>query len=299
MGQRHTTKSVILWRDTKGFRRDKVKQDMSRVERNREEKKKSRGIGAWIYRIIILILLGVMGFSGFQLYKIFSEYHEGTEIYESVAEEAGAVVKKEEDNGRLKLDWEALREKNEDIRGWIRLKDTVINYPIVQGTDNSYYLYRTFTKESNGKGSIFIDYRNQNPFKEFNTILYGHRMKDGSMFKPLVEYFNSDGEFYKNHHTIEIYTPDGNYDLEVFACAKIDATDEEWYRIDFSGTEEKTADELKTEYLGRVWASNELAVDTSHISIGDKDNIVSLSTCTKDLDEYRLLIWGKLVKVED
>ena len=275
---------------------------MSRIEKRRaEEKKRKAGPAAWIYRIVILILLCIMGFSGYNLYKIYSEYQKGTEIYNDLADEVGAN-KTGVDNSRLHIDWDKLKEINPDVRAWIRIKGTVLSYPIVQGKDNDHYLYYAITGEESGKGTVFIDYQNPAPFKNFNTIMYGHRMKDGSMFYPITNYFGSGGpDYYAEHPTMEIYTPEKNYDAEVFACATIDATDMAWYQMDFSSSNPGDLSP-ETNYLSKIYSGNELPVAAESVNVSANDRIIMLSTCTAQgstYDDHRQIVWAKLVPVED
>ena len=167
------------------------------------------------------------------------------------------------------------------------MKDTVIDYPVLQTTNNDYYLYHMFNGDENGAGSIFIDYRCENPFEEFNTVLHGHRMKDGSMFKPLVQY--TDPAFYKDHKIIEITTPTKKYHCKIFAAATIPA-DSDFYQFHFYSNEEKA------DYLQNLAAVNQMNTD---VNVDENDKIVMMSTCTAQLDDNRFCVFGKLVEVKD
>lgn len=270
-----------------------------------EKEKKKGGIGAWIYRLLIVALLGVMCFSGYNLYKIYDGYHESKVIYNDLADEVGAGKKTGTDNTRLHIDWESLLGKCGDVKAWIRDPKTVINYPVVQGANNNEYLYRAITGEPNNGGTIFIDAGCEDPFNVFLTVLYGHRMKDGSMFKALVNYFGSGGaEYYKEHPTIELYTfaktesgyVQNNFDIEVFACATIDGTDMAWYEMEYTG-DIATDMSINQAYLDRALAVNELETGKD-FSLEPTDHIVMMSTCTKELDDNRQVVWGKLVKAD-
>lgn len=264
-----------------------------------EKKEKKKGIGVWLYRIVILILLGIMGFSGFKLYSIYSEYHEGTVVYDDFAEEFGAKDPKGTgtDNSRLNLDWDKLQSKYPDVKAWIRCRGTKINYPIVQATDNDYYLTHAPTGEYLAKGAIFIDFAVENPFVDFNTIVYGHRMKDGSMFAPISNYFGESGiKFYEEHPTMELYTPNHEYDIEIFACATVHETDMEAYRMNFKNNDGYEDESFKQAYLDRVMAMNELRA-TTNVQVSANDRLVMMSTCTargSSVDPHREVVWGKL-----
>ncbi|MBP3815460.1 MAG: class B sortase [Firmicutes bacterium] len=270
-----------------------------------KEKKKKGGVGAWIYRIIILALVGVMGFSGYNIYKIYHEYEVGKVIYDDLAEDVGAGKKTGTDNTRLHLDWDKLKETNKDVCAWIRCKDTQLNYPIVEGKAwpdrdrfHDYYLARTITGEWNGKGTIFCDYLCEDPFNEFLTITYGHRMKDGSMYKMIVEYFGDSGiDFYEKHPTMELYTQARNYDIEIFACARVYSGDMEIYKFDFVDANGDEDPAQKDAYIRRVLSINELKADTG-LTVTASDKLILMSTCTTNLDENRDVVWGRLVPVD-
>ena len=281
---------------------NKVNEEVKATE---EKEIKKGGIGVWIYRILIVVLLGVMGFSGYNLYKIYDGYHESKVIYNDLADEVGAGKKTGTDNTRLHIDWENLLGKCGDVKAWIRDPKTVINYPVVQGANNNQYLYTAITGEPNNGGTIFIDAGCEDPFNVFLTVLYGHRMKDGSMFKPLVNYFGSGGaEYYKEHPTIELYTYaktesgyiQNNFDIEIFACATIDGTDMAWYEMEYTG-DVATDMSINQAYLDRALSVNELETG-EEFSLGPADHIVMMSTCTKELDDNRQVVWGKLVKAD-
>lgn len=239
------------------------------------KKKRSKGR---LYRIAILLLLGIMIFCGYKIAKILYEYHEGSKVYSDVARDAKVKVGKK----RVNVDWEKLRKKNDDVVAWLYSAGSVINYPVVQGQDNKYYLHRLINGEYNFKGTLFVDYRVEKPFKGFNTIIYGHRMKDGSMFKPLVRY--DDMDYYKKHKVMRLATPEKNYDLLIFAMSRI-SVKSKLYKIFFNGDAEKREfiDEIR-----RVSAIN------PKVRVTEKDKIVMMSTCTAELDDKRIVVFGKL-----
>lgn len=102
----------------------------------------------------------------------------------------------------ISVDWDALKAINPDIVGWIVLRGTNINYPILKGKNNDEYLYHLYTKEYSIAGSIFVDFQTEEPFEQDLTILYRHRMKDGSMFATLKYYFWE--EYYPDHPIMEM-----------------------------------------------------------------------------------------------
>lgn len=248
------------------------------------EKKQNGKKPGVLYRVIMIILLCIVAFCIYKIANIISEYRQGTEVYDELAELAEAVPEES-----LDINFDILKEENEDIVAWIYSEGTVINYPVVQGDDNSYYLYRLVDGTWNSKGSLFVDYRCENPFRDFNTIIYGHRMNDGSMFKCLLEYRDKEG-YYEDHRVMEIATPDADYDVEIFGAATIPA-DSDMYETSFVSDGEKAA------YIEWIKSNNEIPGDGgSEVEVSLSDKVVMLSTCTYEFDDARLVVWGKLLE---
>ena len=141
----------------------------------------------------ILLAIGALALSAWKLRGIYGEYQEGEDTYEELAsfvEEPEDTPKPDggepdaEPDGYLKIDFEGLQAVNPDVIAWIDIPGLSISYPVVQGTDNAYYLHHLFTGEYNGSGSIFADWHNQPDFADPNTIVYGHNMKNGSSLEP-------------------------------------------------------------------------------------------------------------------
>lgn len=272
---------------------------MSRQEKREEQRAKKKKSNA-LYTLVMLILIGIMGFAGFKLYEIYSNYNKGTEAYVDFANVAGAgdVIEVAQDNTYITIHWDALWKIDRNIIGWIRLPGTAINYPIVQGQDNDYYLTHLIDGSYSVKGTIFVDYRERDPLEDFLTICYGHRMKDWSMFGLLGDYFPSHGpaDFFEKYPVWQLYTPDGTYDLQIFAAAEIDSADENYYKFVFDYEEDKQA------YIDRLLANNEIQGYDGRFNITPDDEILMMSTCTlrgSDVDDNRIVVWGKKVFVED
>ncbi|MDR2673200.1 MAG: class B sortase [Coriobacteriales bacterium] len=122
----------------------------------------------------------------------------------------------------LHFDWDALRGLNPDTVGWIIVPGTHINYPIVQGLDNSYYLYHLFDESSSGTGAIFADYKGPRGLDGPNNMIYGHNMWDSSMFSDLIMYTSQD--FFDEHTVVFLGTPARNYELRALTTLKIVGT---------------------------------------------------------------------------
>lgn len=116
----------------------------------------------------------------------------------------------------LELDLAALQQTNPDVKGWIAIPDTVISYPITQGADNDYYLNHTWNHEWNSAGSIFLEHLISPDFTDYNTLIYGHRMNNDTMFTGLHGYKSL--EFWQTHPYVYILTPTGVSCYQVYAA---------------------------------------------------------------------------------
>lgn len=114
------------------------------------------------------------------------------------------------------IDFEALAEVNPDVVGWIRIPDTNVDYPIVQTDNNDTYLHTSFEGEESVAGAVYLDFESDSDMMGFNNILYGHNMKNGSMFKDVVNY--KDPSYFDEHKYFEIYTPERTIHLKAISC---------------------------------------------------------------------------------
>jgi sortase B len=120
----------------------------------------------------------------------------------------------------LSFDWDALRASNPDIVAWVIVPGTHVNYPIVQGENNSYYLYHLFDSSSSGAGTVFLDFEGSADFSGKNNIVYGHNMLDGSMFSDIMMFMQQD--FFNEHSVVYLATPQLNRELKPLATLRMD-----------------------------------------------------------------------------
>lgn len=167
-----------------------------------------------------------------------------------------------------KMDIEALRKTNGDVAGWIAIPDTEVFYPILQGTDNSFYLNSTWKKERSSVGAIFLDYRNPSDFSGFHSILYGHQMRNGSMFGGLHKY--ADENYLREHPVIYLLTNSGVQEYDIFAAYEA-GVQEILYKMDVeeTGRQQELID----------YACSHAAADAAALPEVD-EHILTLSTCT-------------------
>lgn len=181
------------------------------------------------------------------------------------------------------MDFTPLKEINDEIVAWLACEGTVINYPVLQAKDNDYYLNHLYTGESNRMGSLFVDYRNSGLFTDRNTVIYGHNMKNGAMLGSLSEYKVQD--YYDTLPAMTLYTPDGDYTIELFA-GTVEDGDYEFVQFDFE------SDDAFMEYVS---AFRSRSTFTSNVVILPADRIVTLCTCSYERNNARYVVMGRLV----
>lgn len=173
---------------------------------------------------------------------------------------------------------------NNEVVGWIRIAGTAIDYPVVQAQDNKYYLTRDAQKKNNKAGAIFLDYRCDAVSLQRNNILYGHHMKDGSMFASITQY--KDKEYLQAHRIIEYFTTDGLVKWEVFS-AYVTSTSFYYIQTDFP------SEKAYSGFLDLVQAKSLVANDTV---LSAEDDILTLSTCTYEFENARFVVHARRVK---
>ena len=262
-----------------------------------KQPKKKKKTGDIILTVVLIAAICVFCYAAFNLYHIYTEYKKGTDEYNHIAQMA--VTEQDPDGeaagpegqpqGGLKapmdIDFAALKSVNEDVVGWIYVEALPdINYPVVQGEDNSTYLHRTYEKNYNFAGTIFVDYENKGDFSDCNTLVYGHNMKNGSMFAQLKK-FSQNEETYKKSKYFWIFTPEKNYRYEIIS-AYTTGVNSDTYTL-FKGPGEEFVN-----YLEKIKGYSEIQTDAGELNI--KDKIVTLSTCTGN-EATRYVVQGKMV----
>lgn len=237
------------------------------------------------------ICLGVFIFSVYKIFSIIQEYRTAEKYYSTIQEyspftsdDSAKTDEKDLKSGQLFIDVHSLKKINTDFVGWIYADDTKINYPVVQGTDNDFYVTHDFNKKILKNGSIFMDAHCNPNFKNKNTIIYGHNMKDGSMFGELDKYKSSS--FYeKNKEILYIDKKSDAKKLKIYSAHIVKSTS---YVYDC----EFESDNSFEEFIEKTVSSS--LYDTGvRPSVSDK--IVTLSTCSYEYDEARLVIHAILV----
>ena len=219
-------------------------------------------------KIVNIVLILIIFICIYNISEKLIEYNKADNSYEKIR------VEKEEEN---------LYDKYEDYRGWIKIDNTNINYPIVQGKDNSFYLDKDINKNYLSSGSIFMNYLNHG-FNDENTVLFGHHMRNKTMFAQLKKY--KEKEFFYGNNDIEIEIKDGKtLKYKVFSAYVTDAKDN-YITTNF-------ADKTKyKEFLERI---KNKSIYKPNIDVNEDDKIITLSTCSYEFNDARMVVHGKLL----
>lgn len=246
--------------------------------------------------ILTLIFIFMAAIAGYQIYREYSERRESADTYtdlenlvsfpeeqpneqpdESNSSESGETEAMSE---APTVDFDALTKINDDCVAWICIPDTAINYPVVQGTDNSYYLKHLIDGKWNSAGCIFLDFRVASDMSNRHSIIYGHHMKNGTMFSGLTKYKKQ--QYYNEHPEALLITPEKTYRIEFFAGYVAQVSDPAW-QISFESDEDFMA-----------WINNtkEQSWFESPLSPAVMDKILTLSTCSYEFDNARFVLHG-------
>ena len=242
--------------------------------------------------LLMLVLLAVLGCCVWQIVGITDEYQAGEEVYEELeqyivmpeippVETTADEEPVEAEAAQIQwpeVEFDALAQVNGDIVGWIYIPGTVINYPVVQGEDNEYYLKHLFDGKTNSSGCIYLDCGAEGDFTSMNSVLHGHHMKNGSMFAGICKY--KDQSYFDEHPTAMLLTPDGNYLVEFFSGYVCEVAADAW---DYDFDEAWLDKRIRSSYFDAD------VVPTT------EDHILTLSTCCYDFKDARFVLHGILV----
>lgn len=217
------------------------------------------------------------------------DYSKGKSVYEEITEDTvfrgvKSITDGKESSG-LTVDFDALYTKNSDIKGWIYIPDTNINYPVVWCENNTKYLKTAFTGERLSSGTIFIDSKYNDG--DENIVMYGHHMKDGSMLTDLEKY--KEQSFFDEHSVGYYITPDAEYIIE-FICAKLTKG------IDDAFITSYTDENIYHKYLSEL-TNNSVA--HRNVELTQYSKIITLVTCDYSQNDGRLAVIGKLTEIKE
>ena len=271
--------------------------------------------------MIFGLSLVVVVFAGLKLFEIYRDYAAGTDVYSEAAKQFVQMVESKLDSsgqidetaglhgtsadgqnkqsGQAKkqiipsmdpdrvpinVNIAALKSQCPDVVGWLYCADTPINYPVVQSEDNDYYLYRLMDGTENKNGTIFMDFRNDAEFGDWNHLIYGHNMKNGAMFGSLTDYMEQ--EFYDMHPFWFLLTEDKNYRIDLVG-GYVTPDGSEAYAL--------PADAAGRDALFQM--ASRSSVFDADVELMPDDRLITMSTCVYDYEDARFVLVGVLREV--
>lgn len=244
-------------------------------------KRKKSNIG--IYILIIFFICNIV-LSGRKIYDWMKDTANNNKILDEISDKITVdYTKKDDDKDKYSIDFKKLKEQNSDMIGWLKVNGTEIEYPVVKSSDNKDYLTQNFNKEYNSAGWIFADYRNKMDGTDRNTIIYGHNIRDGSMFGTLKNILTES--WYKNEENRKIifFTESEKNIYEVFSVYRIE---KEEYYIQTSF--------MKDTYKQFLDTIKSRSINNFNVNVTEEDKVLTLSTCDNN-NKYRVVLHAKKV----
>lgn len=244
-------------------------------------KKKQKTNKNLISNIILILFIILFIFSSFKIIMWFLNNRENKKIAEEISQAITIDEENVEEKEKYKVEFQTLKEKNSDAVGFLKVNGTNIEYTVVKGTNNSYYLKHNFNKESNSAGWIFADYKNKVDGTDKNLVIYGHNMRDDSMFGSLKNILNDDWHNGEENKYVNFITENDNSIYEVFSVYQV--ADEDYYI---------TTDFKDNEFNDFIKTIKSRSKFDFGIDVNENDNILTLSTCAND-NKYRVVLQAK------
>lgn len=241
-----------------------------------------------IITTLMLIFFSILlVISSVEIIKWYTNNKENEKIQEEISEaitiEEDENIEQEEHNSKYNVDFEKLKQQNEDTVGWLKVEGTDVEYVVVQSTNNKYYLDRNFERKFNSAGWIYADYRNKLDGTDKNLVIYGHNRRDGSMFGTLKNILKEDWYSKKENRKVTFITEKEEAIYEVFSVYKIEVED---YYI--------TTNFKNKEFSKFIKTIKDRSIKDFDVKITEKDSILTLSTCAND-NKYRVVLHAKKV----
>ena len=223
--------------------------------------------------ILILLMLSYGMYSLWDTYKIYANSFADEELLKFRPTDDG------EDNPTLK----DLKKLNPDVKAWIQVPKTNIDYPVVQGQDDMEYINKNVYGEFELSGAIFLSCLNKDDFSDPYNLVYGHNMKNGGMFADVADFTNK--EYFETHQKGKLYLTDATRKIRFFACMKVTAADAKIYHP--YGYRKENLKDL----LDYIQAN---AVQYRDVNVADENSLIALSTCSEAETNGRVVLIGKL-----
>ena len=234
--------------------------------------------------ILMIFFIILLFFSGTKIVIWYMNNQNNKKISDEIAEFVTVDETKEDNEEKYVVDFEKLKEKNSDIVAWLKVNGTNIETTVVKTTDNDYYLTHNFNKEYNSAGWIFADYKNKVDGTDKNIVIYGHNMRDDSMFGSLKWVINEDWYNNEDNKYITLITENETQVYEVFSVYQIEK--EDYYIQTNFNTEKEFSTFLET--------IKKRSKKDFNVDVNKEDNILTLSTCANN-NKYRVVLHAKKI----
>ena len=250
--------------------------------RRKKNKKYKKAI---LNLILYIILLSILIYSGIKIFKWYKDKTNNNKIVEQI--KSTVIVEENNEDGNengYTVDFNKLKEQNNETIAWLKINNTNVEYPVVKGTNNSFYLNHSFDKSKNSAGWIFADYKNKFDNTDKNIVIYGHNMRDGSMFGSMLNIL--DTKWYENEENtnITLYTENEKCIYKIFSIYKIESEDY-YIKTEFS-------DDINFEQF--VNTIKKRSIKEFNTDVSKDDNILTLSTCANN-NKYRVVLHAKKI----
>lgn len=285
-------------------KKSRLQREVPAANPGRTHNRKRRKNGKALYYLVLVLLLGVLVFSSVKIITYLKDQKNAQASQDNMNNEFvqptptpdpddGEDTDKDKDKDKTevvsqpehkgKIDFAAMREKYPDVVGWIYGANTGLDWPIVQTAEEGgeYYLYRDIDGKDNKNGTVFLDWRCASDFSTQNNMIYGHNMKTGLMFAPLIKYKSQ--AFFDAHPYLYLYTPSQTYKVHLFAGMET-PHDSEVYSYNLSSS-------YLQECINSSTFNSGLGVPTG--------NILTMSTCDYDYANARYVLLGELEAIDD
>lgn len=269
----------------------------------------------FVYTILYIIFMTIIIISALYIFKFYKMSNEATEESQLLNEidletqekannssndietknnEADGNTSKNIENNNIEttermLKVKKLQKENDDIVGWLEIEDTNINYPVLQGDDNEFYLNHNYKKEKSEKGSIFLDAKYNWNIPSNNLLIYGHNIINGLMFQDLLKYESQD--FYKKHPNIRFTTEKDDKEYEIISVFKsrvyYKAEKNVFRYYDFINVE------TENEYMDFVKNAKKASIYDTETTAKYGDELITLVTCSYHIEDGRFVVIGR------
>ena len=251
--------------------------------RRKKNKKYKKAI---LNLILYIILLSILIYSGIKIFKWYKDKTNNNKMVEQIKSTVIVEEKNEDENNKEEytVDFSKLKKQNNEAIAWLKVNNTNVEYPVVKGTNNSFYLNHSFDKSKNSAGWIFADYKNKFDNTDKNIVIYGHNMRDGSMFGSMLNIL--DAKWYENEENtnITLYTENEKCIYKVFSIYKIESED---YYIKTEFSDDNNFEQFVNTIKKR-------SIKEFNTDVSKDDNILTVSTCANN-NKYRVVLHAKKI----